>query len=321
MKMQQEILKKCSLCPRECNSNRENGQKGVCGETSDIRLARAALHMWEEPCISGKSGSGAVFFSGCSLHCVFCQNHNIANGVAGKAVSKERLADIFLELQEQGANNINLVTPDHYVPMIIPALECAKNQGLILPIVYNTGSYVKLEVLRALEGLVDIYLPDFKYYSSNLAQNYSKAADYPQVAKEALAEMVRQTGKPMFVEKGKSDYIEAWEYNDLEADREVLMQKGTIVRHLLLPGQVEDSKAVIKYLLNTHGTDIYISILNQYTPLYNNSKYPELNRKVEENEYEEVIDFAIENGIENGFVQGGEAASESFIPEFDYRGV
>lgn len=321
MKMQQEILKKCNLCPRECNSNRENGQKGVCGETSDIRLARAALHMWEEPCISGKSGSGTVFFSGCPLHCVFCQNHNIANGTVGKAVSKERLAEIFLELQELGANNINLVTPDHYVPMIIPALECAKNQGLILPIVYNTGSYVKPDVLRALEGLVDIYLPDFKYYSSDLAQKYSKAGDYPQVAKEAIAEMVRQTGKPLFEEKGKTDSMEAWEYNDLEGDKEILLRKGTIVRHLLLPGQMEDSKAVIKYLLDIYGTDIYISILNQYTLVCKNISYPELNRKVEEDEYEAVIDFAIENGIENGFIQEGEAASESFIPAFDYKGV
>lgn len=321
MKNLPEILEKCRLCPRECNSNRTGGQKGICGESGEIRLARAALHMWEEPCISGKSGSGTVFFSGCSLHCVFCQNYNIADGTIGKAVSKERLAEIFLNLEEKGANNINLVTADHYVPLVIPAIESAKNQGLSIPVVYNTGSYVNAEVIRALEGIVDIYLPDFKFYDSRIAQRYAKAADYPFTAKAAIAEMVRQTGKPLFLEKASQKFMNAKEYNALSEDREVLLQKGTIVRHLLLPGQIEDSKSVIKYLLETYGEDIYISILNQYTPVKKDLPYPELNRRIKDSEYEEIIDFAIDMGILNGFIQEGETASESFIPKFDYEGV
>ncbi|MBO5371375.1 MAG: radical SAM protein [Lachnospiraceae bacterium] len=315
------IYENCRLCPRNCGKNRNFGEVGICGRTSEIFLARASLHMWEEPCISGKSGSGTVFFSGCSMHCVFCQNGEIANGKVGKRVTTEHLIEIFLKLQEKGANNINLVTADHYVPTVADALAKAKAQGLRLPIVYNTGSYITTDALRCLEGLIDIYLPDFKYYSSKIAQKYAKAKDYPAVAKAAIAEMVRQTGKPIFYNKEDNRLLTAEEYNDFSGNEEILLKKGTIVRHLLLPDCVKDSKDIIRYLLENYGTDIYISILNQYTPVKKFIDYPELNRKITESEYEEVIDFAIAMGIENGFVQEGNTADESFIPAFDYEGI
>lgn len=309
-------MKLCTLCPRNCGVDRENGQRGLCGQTNEVKVARAALHYWEEPCISGKDGSGAVFFSGCSLQCVFCQNYNIAHGTAGKVITTERLSEIFLELQEKGANNINLVTPSHFVPQIITALESAKNQGLTLPIVYNTGSYEKVDTIRQLEGLVDIYLPDFKYMSPIISAKYSYAADYSMVAKEVIAEMVRQTGAPVFfagqdASQDEQDPIDAG----------ALMKRGTIVRHLLLPGYTEDSKAVIRYLYQTYGDSIYISIMNQFTPLAGLDKYPELNRKVTKKEYEAVVDYAVKLGVERGFIQDGNTAEESFIPEFDGEGV
>lgn len=299
------MKKVCTLCPRNCGVDRENGEKGICGQTAELKVARAALHFWEEPCISGTTGSGTVFFSGCSLHCVFCQNEAIANGTVGKVITVERLAEIFLELQTQGANNINLVTPGHFIPQIREALLLAKSRGLTLPVVYNTSSYESLEALGSLEGLVDIYLPDFKYMNSELSGKYSHAADYADVAKVAIAEMVRQTGKPVFDETGEDG----------------LLKKGTIVRHLTLPGCMEDSKSILKYLHETYGEQIYISIMNQFTPLQNVAGYPELNRKITEEEYEELIDYAIDLGIEQGFVQEGETAEESFIPDFDCFGV
>jgi len=289
--------------------DRKNGERGVCGQTEQLKVARAALHYWEEPCISGKSGSGAVFFSGCALHCVYCQNREIANGAAGKEISTGRLAEIFFELMEQGANNINLVTPGHFIPQIITALEQAKRQGMNLPVVYNTSSYENVDTLKKLEGLVDIYLPDFKYMSEHLSQRYSHAPDYPAVAKAAIAEMFRQTGTPVFEETD----------GDTE---EALIKRGTIVRHLILPGQTEDSKAVIRYLYETYGDNIFISIMNQFTPLSDSlSACPELNRRLTEAEYDEVVDYAIELGIENGYIQEGETAEESFIPPFNCEGV
>lgn len=319
--MKQNLFDKCGLCPRNCKAERSAGGRGVCGETSALRVARAALHMWEEPCISGKSGSGAVFFSGCPMHCVFCQNARIANGNAGKEITRERLAEIFLQLQEQGANNINLVTPDHYAPALIPALVRAKSRGLSVPVVYNTSSYVHADTLRRLEGLVDIYLPDFKYGRRETAERYAKAPDYPEAAKAAIAEMVRQTGRPEFYEKGSGRAVSSELFNDWDGGGEILMKKGTIVRHLLLPGHLQESREILKYLIDTYGTDIYISILNQYTPIRKFPDYPELNRKITAREYEKVIAFAIAEGIENGFVQEGDTAEESFIPEFDGRGV
>lgn len=298
-------MEKCTLCPRNCFVNRKLGEKGICGQTSTLKVARAALHFWEEPCISGEKGSGAVFFSGCALHCVFCQNQEIANGSVGKEISKERLSEIFLELQEKGANNINLVTPGHFVPQIVPAIERARNQGLNLPIVYNTSSYENVDSIRKLEGIVDIYLPDFKYMSSSLSKKYSHAPDYGKVAKKVVAEMVRQTGAASFYEK----------------EGQELMQRGVIVRHLILPGCMEDSKNIIRYLHDAYGDTIYLSIMNQFTPLKNVEKYPELNRKLTEDEYDEVVDFAIDLGVENGFIQEGETAEESFIPDFNCEGV
>lgn len=296
---------KCDLCPRKCLVDRKKGEKGICGQTENLKVARAALHFWEEPCISGDAGSGAVFFSGCPLHCVFCQNENIANGTVGKEISVERLAEIFLELQEKGANNINLVTPGHFVPQITKALDLAKQEGLKLPIVYNTSSYETVETIKRLEGYVDIYLPDFKYMSPGLSKKYSHAPDYAEVAKAAIAEMVRQTGKAVFV----------------NGDEDNLILRGTIVRHLTLPCCMEDSMQILKYLHETYGDMIYISIMNQFTPLSNLEKYPELNRRITDEEYETLVDYAIEIGIENGFIQEGNTAEESFIPAFDCEGV
>ena len=255
---------KCDLCPRKCLVDRKKGEKGICGQTENLKVARAALHFWEEPCISGDAGSGAVFFSGCPLHCVFCQNENIANGTVGKEISLERLVDIFLELQEKRANNINLVTPGHFVPQIVKALDQARKEGLTLPVVYNTSSYETVDTIKMLEGYVDIYLPDFKYMSPGLSKKYSHAPDYAEVAKAAIAEMVRQTGKAVFV----------------NGDEDNLILRGTIVRHLTLPGCMADSMQILKYLHETYGDMIYISIMNQFTPLSNLEKYPELNRRI-----------------------------------------
>ncbi len=303
-----------------------------------IRVARAALHFWEEPCISGTAGSGAVFFSGCNLGCLFCQNYAISRGHVGKNITVQRLSDIFLELQGKGANNINLVTAGHFLPMVIDALEDAKNRGLSIPIVYNTSSYEKVEAIRDLDGLVDIYLPDLKYVSSRLSGDFSKAPDYFEVASKAIEEMVRQTGEPEFFVKKKAslnqqmslweseDVMDAATYNECADDlmgegREVLMKRGTIVRHLLLPGCTEDSKAVVKYLYETYGDSIFISIMNQYTPMPQVAGHPLLSRKVTDDEYNEVLDYAIDSGIENAFMQEGDVAEESFIPDFDCEGL
>ncbi len=303
-----------------------------------IRVARAALHFWEEPCISGTAGSGAVFFSGCNLGCVFCQNYAISRGHVGKNITVQRLSDIFLELQDKGANNINLVTAGHFLPVVIDALEGAKNRGLSIPIVYNTSSYEKVEAIRDLDGLVDIYLPDLKYVSSRLSGDFSKAPDYFEVASKAIEEMVRQTGEPEFFVKKKAslnqqmslweseDVMDAATYNECADDlmsegREVLMKRGTIVRHLLLPGCTEDSKAVVKYLYETYGDSIFISIMNQYTPMPQVAGHPLLSRKVTDDEYNEVLDYAIDSGIENAFMQEGDVAEESFIPDFGCEGL
>lgn len=329
-------MEKCYLCPRDCGADRtvatdktdsdkeyiksmqekvileeiipkksEKDSKsgvGYCGMTEDIYVARAALHMWEEPCISGEEGSGAVFFSGCTLRCAFCQNFQIATGKAGKRITMERLVEIFLELQEKGSNNINLVTPTQYILQVAEAVKKARERGLIIPIVYNTSGYEKVESLRLLDGLVDVYLPDFKYVSPVISGKYSKAPDYFEVADKALKEMYRQVGEPQFNEKG-------------------IMTKGIIVRHLLLPGYVEDSKNVIEYLYKTYKNSIYISIMNQYTPLLQVKDYPEIDRRVTAEEYDEVVDYAIDIGVTNGFVQEEGTSDESFIPEFDYEGV
>lgn len=258
--------------------------------------------MWEEPCISGTKGSGTVFFGGCSLGCIYCQNAQIRDGKSGKEITAERLAEIFFELKGQGANNINLVTPTHFVPHIINALDIAKLQGLDIPIVYNTSGYEKVDTLKMLDGYIDIYLPDFKYYQAETAREYSNAPDYVDYAKKAVAEMVRQTGKPQFFDNG-------------------IIKKGVIVRHMMLPQHLDESKKIIKYLYETYGDDTFISIMNQYTPMPAMKNHSVLGRKITETDYENLINFAIDTGVENGFVQEGETASESFIPAFDNSGV
>ena len=292
----------CLLCPRKCGTNRRTGQTGVCGVSSEIKVARAALHYWEEPCISGKRGSGAVFFSGCSLHCVFCQNREISDGKEGKVISKERLSDIFMELAGKGANNINLVTPGQYIPDIVWAVNNAKSRGMKLPIIYNTSGYENVTELKLLEGIVDVYLPDFKYMDSTLSARYSRAKDYPSVAKQALSEMVRQQPDVVI------------------DDATGLIQKGVIVRQLLLPGHVNDAKAVLKYLYDTYHDHVYISMMSQFTPIALKD-YPEINRTVTKREYERLVNYALEIGITNAFIQEGDVAKDSFIPAFDCEGV
>lgn len=308
MQTQKTSYASCTLCPRACHVDRTAGQKGRCHVDARIRVARAALHMWEEPCLSGRSGSGAVFFSGCALGCIFCQNREIASGKAGLVISEARLSEIFLELQEKGANNINLVTAGHYVPQVIRALACAKSQGLRIPIVYNSSGYEKAETLRQLEGLIDIYLPDLKYLTPELAAAYSHAPDYPQYAMEAISEMVRQQPQTEFMPEDRTE-------------ASPIMRRGVIVRHLLLPGHVREAKKVVGYLHETYGDQIYISMMNQYTPMSEKFADPNLNRRVTKREYERLLDYAAEIGVENGFYQEGATADESFIPEFDYEGV
>ncbi len=300
------MMEKCILCPRECKVNRNKGEKGYCGYDKKLYVARAALHMWEEPCISGEEGSGTVFFSGCTLRCVYCQNANIASGNIGKEISVERLSDIFMELQAKGANNINLVTPTHYTLYIIEAVKIAKRKGLIIPIVYNTSGYEKVETLKLLDGIVDIYLPDLKYVDDDIAIRYSNAKNYFLYASEAIKEMYRQVGAPKFDEKTG------------------LMKTGIIVRHLVLPKNEEDSKKVIEYLYKTYGDNIYMSIMSQYTPmkgLVEGGKYPELSTKIDFDKYNEIIDYAISLGVENAFIQEDDVAMNSFIPEFNCEGV
>ncbi len=272
--------------------------------TSELVLARAALHQWEEPCISGTNGSGTVFFSGCSLKCVYCQNYSIAHSQSGKAVSVGRLAEIFLELQDKKAHNINLVTATHYVPHVIDALTLARKNGLHIPIVYNTSGYETIENIKRLDGFVDIFLPDLKYCTSSSAQKYSNAPDYFTYARDAIAQMLRQTGRPEF-------------------DSDGIMLKGVIVRHLVLPGNIKNSKATIKFLHEKFADDIYISIMKQYTPMkqINKEKFSELTRSLTNGEYDCVVNYAAKIGVKNGFIQESGAALESFIPEFDNEGV
>ncbi len=297
-----ELKTQCDLCPRKCGANRKDGNIGFCGGGKDVKIARAALHLWEEPCISGESGSGTVFFSGCTMRCIFCQNREISRGEAGKLVSVERLAEIFMELQQKGANNINLVTPMHYAPHILSALDIARKNGLSLPIVWNTGGWELPENIAAVKDYADIWLTDFKYFDNSLAEKFSFAKNYREIALSSLKQMVSQTGEPVF---GDDD----------------MMKKGVIVRHLMLPGHLEDTKNILRLLYENFGDKIWISIMNQYTPLCSDKRYPELSRTVSDEEYNEAIDFACSLGIENAFVQEGGTVGESFIPPFDLEGV
>lgn len=294
------LLKKCSLCPRMCNVNRYQ-KKGFCNCDNNIRLALAKLFFYEEPPISGTKGSGAIFFSGCNLKCVFCQNMEISSFNKGCKVTIKRLSEIMIELENQGANNINLVTPTMYIPSIIKAIKKAKRNGLNIPIIYNSSGYETKESIRLLDGYIDVYLPDFKYFDNSYAIKYSKANNYLENAKESIDEMIKQTGKCKFNKDG-------------------IITKGVIVRHLMLPGLREDTKKILNYLYNTYHDDIYISIMNQYTP----NKYihfEELKKPIRENDYEEIILYAVNLGIKNAFCQTGGTVSESFIPEFNFEGI
>ena len=304
----------CRICPRRCGVERDKGEYGFCKSPWEITAARAALHHWEEPVLSGTNGSGTVFFSGCNLGCVFCQNRTIATGQTARVISPQKLSELFFMLQEQGAHNINLVTGSHYVPQIVPALKRAKDQGLAIPVVYNTGSYEKVETLKLLEGLVDIYLPDFKYASRDLAMQCASAPDYFDVAAAAIREMVRQVGSPVFKSLAGPEGPE-------EKEELLLMERGVMVRHLVLPGHTADSRKIIRYLYETFGDRIFISIMNQYTPCNDLPDFPWLQRRVTRREYNEVVDYAIDLGVEQGFIQEGETARESFIPAFDYEGL
>ena len=295
----------CNDCPRKCNVKREalaDTGKGFCNMGENPVIARADLHFWEEPPISGTNGSGTIFFSGCNLQCVFCQNEKISRGKFGKEISIAELMDIYKQLIDKGAHNINLVTGDHFAEQIIKALDIAKSKGMDLPVVFNTSSYINKETLKKLEKYVDIYLADFKYFDNETAKKYSNADNYLQVVKTAIEEMVSQKGTPVYDDEG-------------------MMTKGVIVRHLLMPGKLQESKAIIRYVYEEYGERVVLSIMNQYTPLKQVEKYPEINRKVTDEEYDSLINYAISIGVKEAYVQEGETAEESFIPSFDLEGV
>lgn len=293
-----KLLENCTLCPRSCGVNRLQGEQGVCGAGDTVRIARAALHAWEEPCLSGERGSGTVFFSHCTLRCCYCQNYAISTGGRGKQVTLETLTAQFLSLQEQGAHNLNLVTATHYLPQILEALELAKECGFSLPVVYNCGGYESLETLRLLEGVADVYLPDFKYTWEESSRAFSGAPDYRETALAAITEMVRQTGAPQFDEDG-------------------MITRGVLVRHLLLPGHIEESKEAVRLLYETFGNSIYLSIMNQFTPV-RETPFAELNGPVDSLDYRDLVSYAEFIGITKGFVQEGGTVAESFIPDWDF---
>lgn len=286
----------CNSCPRKCNIDRKTAL-GYCKSPSAFRVSRSALHFWEEPCISGQNGSGTVFFSGCNLKCVFCQNHEISHENKGVEISDERLIGLFENLIEQGANNINLVNPTHYAERLADVLSKWKSP---VPVVYNSSGYESVETLKLLDGLIDIYLPDFKYVCTYKALKYSKAEDYPQVARLALAEMKRQCGDYVF-DNG-------------------LMKRGVIIRHLILPSNTNSSIEALDYL-SEHYLDTYVSLMAQYTPCGNLENYKEINRKLTQREYDKVVNHAIDLGFENLFVQELSSATESYIPNFDLTGI
>lgn len=288
---------KCNLCPRNCNVDREKGERGYCGAGNEMVIARYSLHMWEEPIISGNNGSGTIFFSYCNMRCCFCQNYEISELHKGRVISKDEFSDICLELQEKGANNINLVTPTHYVNLIKDGLILAKEKGLSIPIVYNSSGYENVDTIKMLDGLIDIYLPDLKYYDDYYSKKYSNCNNYFLYASKTINEMVRQVG-------------------EIEYDSNGMLKKGVIVRHLLLPGNIDDSKKIVEYLYRTYQDNIIISIMNQYTPV-RKLEFDELNNKVTDEEYDNLIDYAYDLGVRNAFIQEGETQMTSFIPDFD----
>ena len=295
-------LKVCNLCPRHCGADRLYGKLGFCGAGRKARVALVSLHLWEEPCLVGEKGAGTVFFSYCSLQCCFCQNHEISHGGQGIEVTDERLAEIFLEQQQRGAATLDLVTPTHYVPQILHALELAREQGFCLPVVYNSNAYETVETIEALRGSVDIFLPDLKYLEEQGAREYSGAPDYFAAASAAIAKMVELAGTPVFDAAGR-------------------MKSGVLVRHLVLPGHRRESMRILDWLWEQFGSRIYISLMNQYTPMYKASEHKEINRRLTTFEYESVTDHALELGIEQCYIQEGKTASEKFVPCFDGSGV
>lgn len=292
-------MSNCKICPRECGADREK-ERGCCGADSTIRIARAAKHMWEEPIISGKDGSGTIFFSGCALGCEFCQNAVLSHENYGTPITPQRLYDIMFELKKEGAVNINLVTADHYIPYILPILKSAKKNGIGIPLLLNTSSYLKPKTLETLDGIIDIYLADLKFTSSDAAMKYCCAPDYPEIAKAAISHMVKAAGRPV-IEDG-------------------LLKSGVIVRVLVLPGNVIDAKASIKYLYKTYGDDIFISVMGQYVPMPGCS-HRELQHELSGAAYKSVTRYAQSLGIKNGFIQDRAAADRIYIPKFDCQGV
>jgi len=296
-----EALTHCELCPRRCGVNRYE-RPGVCGAGAEVTVAKAFLHRWEEPCISGTHGSGTVFFTGCNLRCLYCQNYPISHGQVGRAISIERLATIFLELQEQGAHNVNLVTPTPYTPHIAAAIEHARRQGLRLPVIHNNGGYESVAALRQLAGLVDVYLPDLKYFDAGLSRRWSGASDYFARASEAILEMLDQVGEPVF-------------------DADGLLVRGVMIRHLVLPGAGDDSRRIVDWVLDTLPATIYLNLMSQYTPLGRGAEYPDLSARLSPDEYDAVVEYAIQRGLENGFIQEMDSASSDYVPDFDLEGV
>ena len=298
----------CTLCPRACGADRAAGQRGFCGADDTLRVARAALHHWEEPCLSGDpdaaTGSGTVFFSGCTLRCCYCQNYPISQGEVGKAITAERLADIFMQLQNGGAKNLNLVTASHYLPWVTEALDAARAAGFALPVVYNTGGYETVEAVRALAGYVDIWLTDYKYCDSTLAAQLSCAQDYPAVADAALREMLVQTGAPIY-------------------DADGYLQRGVIVRHLALPGHIDDSFAVLDQMAAWNEADpgcFIPSVMSQYTPFYKAAEHG-IGRRITTYEYRRVVNYAMDLGLTAGYMQQKSSAREEDTPSFDLTGI
>lgn len=297
----QDLLKSCRLCPIECGADRLTGS-GRCGAGRQVKAARAFLHQWEEPCISGEKGSGTVFFTGCNMKCVFCQNYELSHGLKGKEITVDRLAQIFLELQSQGAHNINLVSPTPYAPQIAAAVRLAKEGGLVLPVIYNTNGYEKVETLDLLKGVVDIYLPDLKYCSDAYAVKYSNAKNYFSTATQAILAMFEQVGYPVFNDEG-------------------IMQKGVLIRHLILPELLDDTKKILKWIKDNLGERAYVSLMCQYTPMYNACEFEEINRKLDEWEYDLIIAYFFKLGLENGFVQEHSSATSEYVPDFNLSGI
>lgn len=292
-------LKTCKLCPRECNVDRTNNELGFCKLNHKLKIAKVMLHYWEEPCFSNNNGSGTIFFSGCNLKCIYCQNYNVSTNNLGTIITINDLSHIFIDLQEKKANNINLVTPTPYIPQIIKAIKKAKKCGLRIPIIYNCSGYENINALKLLDGYIDIYMPDFKYYDDKYAIKYSKVNNYFQITTNAIKEMIRQTGKPSFNKNG-------------------LMTKGVLVRHLMLPNLLHDSKKIIKYFAENFKDSCYLSIMNQYTPLKQVENYPELNSVIDNNDYNSLINYALDLKIKNAFIQEPGTQKESYIPEFEF---